>query len=317
MNKTFLTIYGTIEPWEFIHWQNEFNKLYPDIAINYHREYVYGTPPPMAKKIKHELDDRGQSADLILSAISPHLQMKNFFYSYKSPERDNIPSDFKDEHGYWTSVVLLPTIQVYNTDLLGNDNLPRNLDDLSNSEFFSKISTHDITLGTFGSNWLSSIRSISGLEKWKTFSNTLAKQKISLHPLFIDVLNNVISGESVIGLTVMLYEYLRAKDKHSQVRRLILDDLPVLASGTAISILKSSMNIDSSKLFVDFLLSNHGQNVIGNNPIRIPADINSNAKFSLKNLLPDENILMFPNEAVVESTSRDRKFYIDLLAMYS
>ena len=77
------------------------------------------------------------------------------------------------------------------------------------------------------------------------------------------------------------------------------------------------MNIDSSKLFVDFLLSNHGQNVIGNNPIRIPADINSNAKFSLKNLLPDENILMFPNEAVVESTSRDRKFYIDLLAMYS
>jgi ABC-type Fe3+ transport system substrate-binding protein len=270
----------------------------------------------MARKIKHELDDKGQSADLILSAISPHLQMKNFFYPYKSSERNNIPSDFKDEHGYWTSVVLLPTIQVYNANLLGDENLPHNLDDLSNSEFFSKISTHDITLGTFGSNWLSSIRSISGLEKWKNFSNTLARQKISLHPLFINILNNVISGESTIGLTVMLYEYLRMKDKHSHVRRLILDDLPVLASGTAISILKSSVNIDSSKLFVDFLLSNDGQNTIGNNPIRIPADVNSNATFSLKNLLPHENILMFPNKEVVESTTLDRKFYIDLLAKY-
>ena len=129
-------------------------------------------------------------------------------------------------------------------------------------------------------------------------------------------MNNVISGESTIGLTVMLYEYLRMKDKHSHVRRLILDDLPVLASGTAISILKSSVNIDSSKLFVDFLLSNDGQNTIGNNPIRIPADVNSNATFSLKNLLPHENILMFPNKEVVESTTLDRKFYIDLLATY-
>ncbi|HIC76295.1 MAG TPA: hypothetical protein EYO89_00335 [Candidatus Dadabacteria bacterium] len=317
MNKTFLTIYGTIEPWEFIHWQNEFNKLYPDIAINYHREYVYGTPPPMAKKIKHELDSKGKSADLILSAISPHLQMKNLFYPYKSPERTNIHSDFKDEHGCWTSVVLLPTIQVYNADLLLNDNLPHTLDDLANVEFSSKLSIHDITLGTFGSNWLSSIRFASGIEKWKTFSTTLAKQKISMHPLFINILNSVISGESTIGLTVMLYEYLRTKENNSHVKRLILDDLPVMVSGTAISILKSSENIDASKLFIDFLLSKHGQNIIGSTYLRIPADLDSDAKFSLKNLLPDENILMFPTDAVVESTSRDRKFYIDLLTMYS
>ena len=106
-------IYGTIETWEFDSWIIGFNKIYPDIKIEYSRKYVYGTPPPMSNQIKQDLSETGSSADIVFSAISPHLQMLNqdLFQVYDSKERRNISESFKDSEGLWTSVVLLPTIQ--------------------------------------------------------------------------------------------------------------------------------------------------------------------------------------------------------------
>ena len=91
-------IYGTIETWEFDSWIIGFNKIYPDIKIEYSRKYVYGTPPPMSNQIKQDLSETGSSADIVFSAISPHLQMLNqdLFQVYDSKERRNISESFKE-----------------------------------------------------------------------------------------------------------------------------------------------------------------------------------------------------------------------------
>ena len=106
-----IIIYGTIETWEFNSWINGFNKIHPDIKIEYSRKYVYGTPPPMSNQIKQDLSETGSSADIILSAISPHLQMLNqdLFQVYDSKERRNISKSFKDSKdcGHLLSFCLL------------------------------------------------------------------------------------------------------------------------------------------------------------------------------------------------------------------
>ena len=306
-----IIIYGTIETWEFNSWINGFNKIHPDIKIEYSRKYVYGTPPPMSNQIKQDLSETGSSADIILSAISPHLQMLNqdLFQVYDSKERRNISKSFKDSEGLWTSVVLLPTIQIYNSDLIDKHDIPTSSENLLENRWKNRISIHDVSLGTFGSNWLSSLRPSIINRNWDTFVNLLSKQNLQLWPLFRHVLGSVSLGKSDIGLTVMLYEYLRAKDKNLPINRLVLSDIPVSVSATAASILKTSNNLESAKLFIDYILSKDGQNMIGNNYIRVPAYIDSNSQYSLSKLLPNEKYSIFPSSDVILNTNKDRKLF--------
>ena len=50
-------IYGTVEKDEFAGWKKAFEGKFPFIEVDYRREYVYGTPPPMARKIMHEMKE--------------------------------------------------------------------------------------------------------------------------------------------------------------------------------------------------------------------------------------------------------------------
>ena len=149
MSNNKLIIYGTIETWEFDSWISEFNKIHPGIKVEYSRKYVYGTPPPMSTQIKHDLSNTGSSADIIFSAISPHLQMQNqdLFQSYKSNGRKNIPESLKDSDGFWTSVILLPTMQIYNNENIEKNDVPTRSKDLLQDRWKNRISIHDITLG--------------------------------------------------------------------------------------------------------------------------------------------------------------------------
>jgi len=309
-----LIIYGTIETWEFDSWINEFNKIHSDIKIEYSRKYVYGTPPPMYNQIQKDLSENGSSADIVFSAISPHLQMQteDLFQSYETIERKNIPDSLKDSDGFWTSVILLPTIQIYNNQQVEKNDIPTCSKDLLQDKWKDRISIHDITLGTFGSNWLSSIRNDLTEENWSGFVNLLSHQNLQLWPLFRHVLGSVSLGKSDLGLTVMLYEYLRAKDMKLPIDRMILSDIPLYISATAASILKTSENLESAKLFMDYILSKEGQNMIGNNYIRVPAYVESNSKYSLSTLLPDEKYSIFPSPDVIATTSQDRKLFQNL-----
>ena len=314
MSNNKLIIYGTIETWEFDSWISEFNKIHPGINIEYSRKYVYGTPPPMSTQIKHDLSNTGSSADIIFSAISPHLQMQNqdLFQSYKSNGRKNIPESLKDSDGFWTSVILLPTMQIYNNENVEKNDVPTRSKDLLQDRWKNRISIHDITLGTFGSNWLSSIRSNLIDDDWSVFVNLLSQQNLQLWPLFRHVLGSVSLGNSDLGLTVMLYEYLRAKDMNLPIERMILSDIPLSVSATAASILKTSNNLESAKLFIDYILSKDGQNMIGNNYIRVPAYIQSDSKYSLSKLLPDEKYSIFPSFDVITKTNQDRQLFQNL-----
>ncbi len=314
MSNDKLIIYGTIETWEFDSWIKEFNKIHPNIKIEYSRKYVYGTPPPMYNQIQTELSENNSSADIVFSAISPHLQMQNhdLFQSYETTERKNIPDSLKDSDGFWTSVILLPTIQIYNNQQVEKNDIPTCSKDLLQDKWKDRISIHDITLGTFGSNWLSSLRQDLTEENWNGFVNLLSHQNLHLWPLFRHVLGSVSLGKSDLGLTVMLYEYLRAQDMQLPVDRMILSDIPMSISATAASILKTSQNLESARLFIDYILSKEGQNMIGNNYIRVPAYIESDSKYSLSTLLPNEKYSIFPSPAVIENTSQDRKLFQNL-----
>jgi len=293
-DKYTLKIYGTVEAWEIKSWLKLFHESF-NINIRYEREYVYKNPPIMAKRILNEINNNEKSADVV------------------SDNRNNIPVDFMDDLGYWTSILLLPTIQIFNQKELNSNQIPQTINDLNNEFLKEKISLHDPTYGSFGGQWLSSIRSIIGDEKWNNFLSNLSLSKPRKFPLFIDVLEDVSNGHSFVGLTVMLYEYLREKKSKKNIERLVLKDLPILLSSTAVSIIKHSKNTDLAKKFIDFLLSSECQNMIGNTDIRIPASDKIESKYSLHNLIPDEKFVFFPS---VETFNRSASDAINYQKMF-
>ncbi len=307
-----LTIYGTVETDEMEPWLRVFNQKYPFLKLSYQREYVYGSPPPMAKKIQGELGVGGESADLVLSAISPHLQMHHLgmFKAYLSPERKNIPQEFKEPEGYWTSVLLLPTILAYNSKIVKKRYLPETIEELVDGVWSESIALHDVTLGTFGAHWLSSLKGVFGEERWTRFVDGLATLKPRRFLLFRHIVESISSGESRIGLNVLLHEYLKARDKKKRsIERFSIDGIPLLTSATAISILSSSRHQSSAKLFVDFILSREGQQMIGNSYIRIPAGRDIDARYSIEKLIPNERIVIFPDKEAIKSLEEDTAYF--------
>jgi ABC-type Fe3+ transport system substrate-binding protein len=292
-----LTVYGTVEIDEFSGWKRSFEKRYPFIDLEYKREYVYGTPPPLAKKIMDEVKEGKATADAVIVATPLMIQMKGLrLLSRTKVDESAYPKQVRQPQGYWTPLVSIPMIQVYNPELVSERDLPKEALDLTSPKWKDAIVSHDLTLGTLGAYWLASLRPIFGERKWRKLVEGLAENRPRFHRLYDDVVDSVANGETKIGLTVLLHDYVKRKEAKRAVERLKLRDVPVLMSYNAIARTSAGRHPASAELLLDFLTSEEGQRKVGSTYIRIPAKPHVNAPYSLDKLIPGENFTMFPNK---------------------
>jgi iron(III) transport system substrate-binding protein len=298
-------VYGTVELDEFSGWKKSFEKKYPGVEVEYKREYVPGTPPPMAKKIMEEDKAGKETADAVIVAVPPLMQFweLNLLSKLKLKEAAAYPRDYRQPDGYWFPLVSIPMVQVYNSRLVTKSELPRKALDLTAPNWRDAIVTHDLTLGTLGAYWLASLRPIFGEKKWLKFVEGLAKNRPKAYPLYDTVVDSVTSGETKLGLTVLLHDYLKAKRAKRDIERLKLEDVPVMMTFNAIAKTRAGRHPASTELLIDFLLSKEGQKKVGSTYLRIPARTGTNAPYSLDKFVRKEKLTVFPNPDMLPSTA--------------
>ena len=298
-----MLVYGTVEVDEFSGWKESFEKKYPGVEVEYKREYVPGTPPPMAKKIMDEAKAGKETADAVVVAVPPLLQFRglDLLAKTKLKEAAAYPKDVRQPEGYWFPVVSIPMIQVYNPNLVTKGELPRTALDLTAPKWKGAIVTHDLSLGTLGAYWLASLRPIFGETKWRKFVEGLAKNQPRGYPLYDTVVDSVTSGETKIGLTVLLHDFVKAKKAKRAIERLKLKDVPILMTFNAIAKTRAGRHPASAELLIDFLLSKEGQTKVGSTYLRIPARKRIDSPYSLDKLVGNEKLTMFPNKEVLRS----------------
>ena len=164
-------------------------------------------------------------------------------------------------------------------------------------------------MGTFGAHWLTKIKDLFGEEKWTKFVHGLAKNKPTKFGLFDDLTDSVTDAKTPLAVNALHHDLIKAKAEGRPVERLILSDLPVMSTSNAIAITKTSKNKDAAAVLVKFLLSDEGQEMIGNSYVRVPGNENVNAKYSISNILPGEEIVYFPDINAYPKTQPD----LDLL----
>ena len=293
-------VYGSVDAEDMQSAIDAFHAENPDITI----EYVRGSPSEVYTRITTEIEAGAKTADVSLLSFPGSLSLVDdgFAQQYVSPNAANWPDELKDPDGYWHSVLLLGQIITYNTNLVSEDELPKTLDDLTDPKWNGKITMHDYTRGTTSTRiWATLAEGPLGAEKTVDF---LTKLEANVQPVRQRStgaqVDEVSRGEYHIGIVGQLHDVVKAKMDGAPVEILQLEDFPVMWGPTAAVLLEASENPDAAKEFIDFLLTEEAQIIIGNVDVRFAAlpSIEGQTKHTIGAAAPDGmDLLRYPSDS--------------------
>ncbi|MFD2703525.1 ABC transporter substrate-binding protein [Paenibacillus shunpengii] len=241
-----------------------FNEKYPDVTVETFRS---GTEEVTAK-LQAENQAGEVQADLLLLADAvtfEGLKEQDLLLSYTSPEAESIPDELVDPDGAYTGTKVMATVIATNTDQVAS--APTSWNTLTEeaskdaaimpSPLYSGAAAYNIGVfsRTDGFGW--------------EYLESLKNNHISVIKGNGAVLKSVASGEKSYGMVVD-YLVAREKAKGSPIELSYPEEgVPIITE--PIAIMKNTDNKEAAQAFVDFVLSEEGQELaaeIGYTPIR-------------------------------------------------
>lgn len=241
-----------------------FGEKHPDVEVEMFRS---GTEEVISK-LRAEKQAGDVQADVLLVADAvtfESLKEEEFLMEYASPEADSIPEAFVDTDGMYTGTKVMATGLVINTNEATDmpDSWSVLTDEASKgksimpSPFYSGAAAYNLGVITrqdaFG---------------WD-FYKDLKANEMGITKGNGGVLEAVASGEKTYGMVVD-FVAARAKQEGSPVELVYpKEGVPVITE--PIGIMENTENEEAAKAFVDFVLSEEGQQLaadIGYTPIR-------------------------------------------------
>ena len=254
-----------------------FNKECPDVTVDVFRS---GTEEVVSKVLAEQTAGAVQ-ADVLLVADSvtfETLKEQDMLLSYESPELKGIPEEYIDKDHMYTGTKVITTGIVYNTDLVKD--APKGFADLG-------VLSRNETLG------------------WDFFQG-LKDNGITVDKGNGAVQKAVVAGEKSCGILVD-YMANRSKNDGAPVEFIYPEEgSPAITE--PIGVLKDSKNQEAAEAFVDFVLSDEGQELaasIGYTPVKEGVDAPEGLKSidQIKTISSDTKELYSSREADKEKFS--------------
>lgn len=223
----------------------------PDIKVDWVRD---GTPKIMAK-LQAEIEAGNPVADVLLIADTvtlERLKEAGKLLAYKSPEAANYDAALYDADGYYYSTKLITTGIIYNT---AASLKPTSWKDLTKPEAKGLVSMPSPLTSGAALIHAQTLAGVDGLG-WG-FYKDLAANGATAAGGNGAILKAVASGEKAYGMIVD-YMPIREKAKGAPVE-FVFPAEGVSAVTEPVGILSSSKNTDAAKRFVDYVLSEKGQ----------------------------------------------------------
>ncbi|WP_208250181.1 ABC transporter substrate-binding protein [Rhizobium sp. T1470] len=223
----------------------------PEVKVDWVRD---GTPKIMAK-LQAEIEAGNPVADVLLIADTvtlERLKEAGKLLAYKSPEAASYDAALYDADGYYYSTKLITTGIVYNTSAAFK---PTSWKDLTKAQAKGLVTMPSpLTSGAA----LLHAQTLAGVDSlgWD-FYKDLAGNGATAAGGNGGVLKSVASGEKAFGMIVD-YMPIREKAKGAPVE-FVFPTEGVSAVTEPVGILASSKNADAAKKFVDYVLSQKGQ----------------------------------------------------------
>jgi iron(III) transport system substrate-binding protein len=230
-----------------------FEKKYPFIKTTSYR----ATGPALVSRIQTEQRAGTHIWDTMNSTgFEPYVLLEQgYFAKYESSERKVFPEGHKDNEGMWATMYTTPMIVSYNSKLVVAADLPKEYTDLLNAKWKGRLG-----MDSSDFEWYANVRKVWGAAQAHKFLDGLKKQDVRLaqgRSLLTELLSG---GEISILVNNFLQNVIEAKRKGSPVEFLALD--PVISAAGLIGINRLAPHPNAARLFVDFVLSREGQELI-------------------------------------------------------
>jgi iron(III) transport system substrate-binding protein len=243
----------------------EFRARYPRIAI----EYLNMSSVEVYKRFMSENAEGARSADVLWSPAMD-LQMKlvndGHAQAYKSPEAAKLPS-----WAVWRNeafgTTFEPVVFVYNKRLLAPRDVPQTHAQLAQQvkgggrTLKGKITTYDIE--KVGVGFLMATQDSMTSSGYWDLAQAMFNSGVQLQPTTGIMMERIASGESLLGYNLLgSYAIVRAKTDPS-IGYVLPRDYTLVIS-RIVFVAKTARNPNAARLWIDFLLSKRGQEIIAN-----------------------------------------------------
>ncbi len=249
-----LVLYTGMDTEEANQYAREFARQYPFIKTDVFR----GSGETVQERFLVEHRANVHNADIFQASIVQVYQLKNagLLEKYISPESTAYPEGFKDPQGYWNAFYLIPYIIGYNTRMISAKDAPGSYEDLLSPKWKGLIG-----LETEEYQWFYHLLQIMGKEKGFDYMRRLARQDLQMRKGHTLLAQLVAAGEIAIAVVVYSNRVERMKISGAPIEWVRFKG-PTIAAINAISIPEKAPHPDTARLFVDFVLSREGQNLL-------------------------------------------------------
>lgn len=301
-----LIVYGAVDTTAMQPLIKDFQGNYTWVTVQY-TEY---TPPNAYSAITAAKAGNKSTADVVFltNSIMNLLQQKGYLASYNSSQLSNYPSTYYDPGGHWAAALILPVVFSYNTKAFNSGDLPT-LAGVANKSLAGQEIILDPTLGSTGTQYLLSLEPILGNQTWTNWLHQLASN-VGPSPTSATntVVDDVASGQYEIGVFSYLKDVVSLQQSGASIGWFLPkmadgNPIPMMTALESLAILKGTPHLQAAEDFENFVLSRSGQEIEGNTPVLIPAMPGISAKYTLQNLAPGANVVLFPTPQVSAEAS--------------
>ncbi|HYT55723.1 MAG TPA: extracellular solute-binding protein [Verrucomicrobiae bacterium] len=176
---------------------------------------------------------------------------------YRSSLRSALRDGFIDKEGLVNGIYAQPRVFLFNTKMVGRDKAPQSFDDLLDPRWKDKLG-----MDTTDYDWLASLIDFYGRSKALEYASKLAKQKLNMRrgPTLLAQL--AVAGEFPVVIDAFPEEIMQMKNARAPADFVFSEPFVPVKTPTTVSISSGAPHPHAAALFVDFLLSKPGQDIM-------------------------------------------------------
>ena len=258
-----VVVYATTDVSSATPLNRAFDALYPDVKVDY-REI---DSPDLYRRFLEETSAHRPSADVLWSsAMDLQLKLVNDGYAqaYASPEAPSLP-----EWAVWKNEAFgstfEPVVFIYNERQLRPGEVPQTHADFARllrerpERFKGRVTTYDIEKTAVG--FLLATQDSRATASFWPLAKLLGESNVRLETSTAAMMEAVGSGTALLGYNV-IGSYAMARARMDPSIAVVLPSDYTLVLSRVACIAKAAANPNAARLWLDFLLSNHGQTLL-------------------------------------------------------
>jgi iron(III) transport system substrate-binding protein len=185
------------------------------------------------------------------------LRKKQIIAAYRSPYRDALRPGYKDDEGYFNAIFTQGQLFILNKNLIKPQDYPKSLEDLLNPKWRKQLGMDDESY-----DWLAALMDYYGEDKGKQFAERLGKQELNFRKGNNLLGQLVAAGEIPLMVDGYNHTGYLLKTKQAPIELLFPEPYVTAKTPTGVWIGSHAPHPHAAALFVDFLLSKRGQEVM-------------------------------------------------------